>query len=302
MAGSTRAWCFTDNECKVDVWAGVWNSGLCRYLVVGREVAPSTGQTHLQGYLYLHQKSRLAALKKLHPTAHFEPALGTPLQASDYCKKDGDYSEHGDLPAKGARSDLAEARDVILRKRSIAEVYQDEDPQVQAVLCKYPRYVAGLLAHRPIDPILDPILRPWQSELLANLQADPHPREIIWVWETTGNVGKTWFSRLLVSNYGAIRFENAKSADIAMAYSSQSIVCFDYSRSQYERINYSILESLKNGMLFSPKYESCHKVFPVPHVVVFANWLPDKTQFSADRIRYVDLNLPQPFPIFVKPK
>ena len=67
-----------------------------QYIVVGKEVGES-GTPHLQCYGYFHKKARYAKLAKLWK-AHFEPAKGSPQQASDYCKKDGDFYERGDLP------------------------------------------------------------------------------------------------------------------------------------------------------------------------------------------------------------
>jgi len=123
----SRSWCFTDNECVLGTWADVWASGICRYLVFGREVAPSTGQVHLQGYLYLHNAMPMSVLKKkVHPSAHWEVARGTPSQAADYCKKDGDVTEHGELPTQGKRSDLDEISSLVKAKTpmdQIADLY-----------------------------------------------------------------------------------------------------------------------------------------------------------------------------------
>ncbi|KAK7505378.1 hypothetical protein BaRGS_00003540 [Batillaria attramentaria] len=81
---------------------------------------------------------------------------------------------------------------------------------------------------------------------------------------------------------GAIRFEN-KSADVKHAYTGQRVVIFDLARSQEDHINYEIIESIKNGVMFSSKYESQMKIFPPPHVVIFANFPPNLRKLSQDR-------------------
>ena len=90
-----KHWCFTLNnpgaepvpEWPVDV----------TYYVIGKETGES-GTPHWQGYVCFAKPLRLTALKKLMPRAHWEQMRGTPQQAADYCKKDGDYEEDGILP------------------------------------------------------------------------------------------------------------------------------------------------------------------------------------------------------------
>ena len=83
--------------------------------------------------------------------------------------------------------------------------------------------------------------------------------------------------------FGVVRFENGKNADIRYAYIYEPIVIFDFSRSVEERVNYEIIESIKNDIFFSSKYESGMKLFNVPHVIIFANFYPDQNKLSLDR-------------------
>ncbi len=90
---------------------------------------------------------------------------------------------------------------------------------------------------------------------------------------------------------GCVKFENGKSADIKYGYNGERVVIFDYSRSQEDSINYQVLEDLKNGIFFSPKYQSAMKVFEIPHVIVFANFEPKREKLSADRWAVVCLDV-----------
>lgn len=94
----SRGWCFTiNNYTEHDeniVFDMSWD---CAYIVCGREVGES-GTAHLQGYVYYSTMKSLSQMKAVHETAHWEPQRGTPQQASDYCKKEGDFYECGNIP------------------------------------------------------------------------------------------------------------------------------------------------------------------------------------------------------------
>ena len=124
----------------------------------------------------------------------------------------------------------------------------------------------------------------WQQKIIKILLKQPDERTVHWVYEDVGNTGKTFLTRYIMSAHpSCICFENAKSADLKYAYNGENIVLFDLSRSSEHIFNYEALESLKNGRMFSPKYESASKLYHIPHVVVFANFISDKMRLSMDR-------------------
>jgi len=69
-----------------------------RYIIWGREVAPTTETRHLQGYVYLRSASTMSTMRRKICGAHIEIARGSNKQCIDYCKKDGDFEEHGEPP------------------------------------------------------------------------------------------------------------------------------------------------------------------------------------------------------------
>jgi len=85
------------------------------------------------------------------------------------------------------------------------------------------------------------------------------------------------FSDYLLTLYDAAVFTSGKVADIALAYNNELIVVFDLTSTQADNMDHvnTLIEGLKNGRLFSPKYDSQIKLFATPHAVVFANWIFD---------------------------
>lgn len=94
MVGSRRV-CFTVNNWTEEVLEAILEYKW-RYVVCGKELAPTTGTPHLQCYGEFFKPSTYKKLAKKWK-ATFVEAKGTGEQASEYCKKEGDYVEKGEL-------------------------------------------------------------------------------------------------------------------------------------------------------------------------------------------------------------
>lgn len=147
-----RQWCFTVNNFEsVEI---VWPPTVT-YAVWQHEVG-ETGTPHLQGYVEFAAVQRLSAVKKILPTAHWEPRRGTDVQARDYAmKKDDTYRagpwEHGSFtPARqGKRTDLDNVIESVRDGLTLRELWVDHPN----VMVKYSRGIKEYLS--AIRPQID---------------------------------------------------------------------------------------------------------------------------------------------------
>lgn len=96
MPNGARHWCFTQNNpIENEEWPLTEN--MITYLIMGKEVGEK-GTPHIQGYVVMKDRMTLGNMKALIPRAHLEIMKGSPKQASDYCKKEGNFTEIGTLP------------------------------------------------------------------------------------------------------------------------------------------------------------------------------------------------------------
>lgn len=91
-----RGYCFTINNYTDDDVSRLDKLD-CEYIVYGREVAPTTGTPHIQGYIHFANGKSPNAARKL-VKGHLIVAKGTPEQNFDYCSKEGNYTERGNRP------------------------------------------------------------------------------------------------------------------------------------------------------------------------------------------------------------
>lgn len=136
----------------------------------------------------------------------------------------------------------------------------------------------------PKDPLKDKKLYKWQKKVIKIIKREPDDRTIHWFWGE-GNNGKTALAKHICMNYDAC-YVNGAGKDIkyfiANLNNVPKIVIFGIPRAT-DSISYSALEEVKDGIIFSPKYESCMKMYNPPHIIVLANFEPDREMLSPDR-------------------
>jgi hypothetical protein len=129
-------------------------------------------------------------------------------------------------------------------------------------------------------------LKPWKTEILELLKCQVgNDRLVTWLHDQAGNSGKTFLSKYMHRHEQATIFTNTVERDVAHAYNKEPIVIFDIARSaEGKDLSFSLIEHLKNGCLFSNKYDSQVKQFsPPPAILVLSNSLPMKSKLSVDR-------------------
>lgn len=265
------------------------------YLIVGREVGDS-GTPHLQGFFILRSQTRLPQCKAIEgfERAHLEVSRGTPDQAAEYCRKDGDFDEYGTLPQsqQGKRGEFEAFRDW-LKEQDTRPTHKLVGELFPSLLGRYPGAVDNFIElYGPKPSLVDGPLRPWQHRLDSRINRMPDDRRIIFVVDEEGKTGKSWLTRYWFSTRDDFqRLSIGKRDDLAYCLDvTKKVFAFDIPRGSMEFLQYSILEQLKDQMVFSPKYKSTAKIFPEPvHVIVFCNEEPDRTKMTPDRYKIMNL-------------
>jgi len=212
-----------------------------------KESGESTGYEHYQGYVEFRKDKRFKAVKKiLGNSAHVEKVKGTRLENIKYCSKpetriDGPWSSDHDM--------------------------------------------------EPVRPLeYNETLIEWHAELDALLTEPRWQVPVIFIVDPTGGTGKSSYTRKkMVTQKGFLFFNSNASKDVAcciqkMVEKEQMRIdlpykfIFDLPRNGPK--NYAVYEMLKNGMIFSAKYESCGLIFQIPWIIVFTNEEPQVGRMS----------------------
>lgn len=143
-----------------------------RWIIYGKEKAPTTGTPHLQGACVIGRQVAFTSILHYLPEGiHLAEMKGTPHQNFEYCSKEGDYVEYGTRPQPGKRNDLITMANLINSGHSLSEICEEDT--LASVFIRYPRGCRELenIVRKPRDP-------------------DASPPTVCWLYGATGT-GKT---------------------------------------------------------------------------------------------------------------
>lgn len=243
--------------------------------VMNAEICPDTGRPHYQAHISLKNAIDMDTAKTFFFNQHKSPTKCL-KSAVDYCGK-------------------PETRD-FSRKRLI-NGYQDMEDVNENIID-----TAGPL--------------PWQKYVIDLCLEVPDRRTIHWLWSTFGYIGKSDLVAWLVDNMNGVSVDKGKGNDIRCAVSTYlsggklkstthakklNVFILDLPKEAKNNCDYSVLEAVKNGRMFSGKYEPVPVKFRSPHVFVFANYPPKYEKCSQDRWNVLHLpsepRQPRKFPV-----
>jgi hypothetical protein len=142
-------------------------------------------------------------------------------------------------------------------------------------------------------------LRIWQCELIKMIKHEPDDRSIWWIWSQAGNTGKSTFCRYLAIKYNALIISGSNkdmkcviTEHHTLTGSWPRLIVIDIPRVfDVDYFSYSGLEEIKNGLFCSSKFKGSMALFNPPHIMVFSNEQPKKSNMSLDRWKICNIDV-----------
>ena len=157
-------------------------------------------------------------------------------------------------------------------------------------------FVKGFTIKKKLKLIQEEQFYPYQRELLNICNQEPDDRFIYWIWEPSGNVGKTSIIKYLLNRFkdSAYYISGGKASDICSQINDFDadieLFLVNFPRTSEGCVSYNGLEQVKDGLTSSGKYKGGFKLFNPPHVFVMANFPPDTTTLSLDRWKIYEID------------
>lgn len=294
----SKFWMFTINNPISDIFKNL--DGI-EYMIYQLEKGNEENTLHYQGYLAFEKIKRFSQVKRLFKNLlnvdiHLEQRKGSHEQAKKYCSKEdtrikGPF-EIGDdknlLRKKGQNKNIENLNDLKdkLKQLDIREIWETDFKTMVFHNKSLNEYSNIIRKEKVIEELKEEFnnseLKPWQKNVY-DLVEDQNKRQVLWIYDNEGNHGKTWLAKYLVVNNNAFYCRGGKIQDVAHAYKGEEIVIFDFTRDSKDYIVYNTIESMKDNMIWSPKYDSHLKLSKCNKVVCFANFLPIVLKMSKDR-------------------
>jgi len=218
---------------------------LSRYIVYGKELGKK-GTPHLQGYCQLKEQTGRPAIKKILTGFWFAKSNGTAAQASNYCKKDDDYYEYGQMKRAGKRTDIDDLYHMAAANKSDIEI-GEYNPS------GYLRY------HRAIDRVRLNYMR-------SNKKFEPVKVTVLW-----GEAGKGKSRKAYEIDPNLYHFTHMEGPIWFDGYRGEkTILINDF----YGNIRYSYLLELLDGYKFNIPVKGGFTWKMWNHVIITSNKHP----------------------------
>lgn len=218
------------------------------YWVVGREVAPETGHKHLQGYVEFSCARTWKAVQRKYLFDFCEHAKGSPSQASLYCKKEGNFIEHGTIKMmkQGERTDLDSVLQMIKEGATTLDVIEYA-PEVYA---KHMRFFDKFMG------------------ICEKVNSDKQRKMKVTVLIGPPGVGKTKWAVNQARSYRNYFIVNSDEAFPFDGYDGEEAIILD---DFYGGVKYHVLLRWLDGHMLRLNVKGGHRYAMYTHVYITSN-------------------------------
>lgn len=251
-----------------------------QYLMFGKEICPKTQKPHLQGYCEFTKKMYKKGIQTLFNSPIHIEEVKDRKALEKYNKKEGNFSSFGE-PKSGSLWEQCKK----LTNYEMIELNPDTADYFNVI-----RFMKESINDHKLEKNEKEFKQFYENITLNEIQINmknwlknQNDRQICWIWDPNGNKGKTWFANHIIATEDCLILTNGKTRDIATYYMGQKLIIFDFSRTSENGINYQVIEELKNGRVFAPKYKSNMKFSLRTKIICLANYPPNTSKLSKDR-------------------
>lgn len=261
------------------------NKFIPKFLELAHETCPETKTLHTHvlidfGKRYQTKDARKFDYEDQHPNIRLITTQTHWRNSVEYIAKEDPENAH----LKKKEMCLA---DIVWKQENVSDAVR---------MCKTVSHVPGMIALYSLKPreIDTPVFIPreWQEQVLNIIETKADERSIYWFYDKIGNTGKTYLGRyLMMRDKDTYIFKcGGNMRDFATIFSNAldsgwtgKVAVFDFPRSASANEIYGPIEAIKDGLVTSTKFSGKTMVINSPHVICFANFVPNIDRLSTDR-------------------
>lgn len=235
------------------------------------------GTPHLQGYMeFKNPKKWSVLIDNGFKRCWSRKARGNLIDNYNYTSKEGNY-EYGGFKIENLELenlDKDERKKYLLKKKKeqiLKNIYKDVE------------------------------WKQWQTHILNIINGEKNNRTINWIHEPNGNKGKSFLTKYIFCKLNGIIingkvndiFNNLLNYQEENDYIDPDFIIIDIPRSSrgYNEHLYTIMEKIKDGLIYSGKYEGGTILYEKPpHIIVLSNDIPTFEKMSDDRWNIISID------------